>query len=66
MTDYSIGDAFADLLPEYIKTKHVCTVCEREIYTGEACYCFEGECVCENCCNEYVMDHYWYATPEDI
>lgn len=50
----------------YGKTKQYCAVCEREIYSGEACYCFEGEAVCEDCCSGYVMDHYWYATPEDI
>ena len=50
----------------YGKQKHYCAVCEREIYAGEACYCFEGDAVCEDCCSGYVMDRYWYATPEDI
>ena len=67
MTDYNISDAYTDSMPSlYGKPKQVCTVCEHEIYAGEACYCFEGKIVCENCCNEFVMDHYWYATPEDI
>ncbi len=60
MTSFAQEDAF------YASNKHICTVCEREIYDGEACYCFEGETVCENCESDYVMDHYWYATPKDI
>ncbi len=50
----------------YTQEKHTCVVCERQIYDGEACYCFEGNTVCENCETDYVMDHYWYATPKDI
>ena len=60
-----------DLSPVYeteneTSNTHVCSVCEREIYNGEACYCFEGSTVCENCCSAYVIDHYWYASPADI
>ncbi len=57
---------FAQEAAFFGKRKYTCTVCEREIYSGEGCYCFEGETVCEDCANAYVMDHYWYATPEDI
>ncbi len=58
--------AFAEEAAFYGKARHTCTVCEREILSGESCYCFEGETVCEDCANAYVIDRYWYATPEDI
>ena len=45
---------------------NICCVCEREIQNGEACYHFEGNTVCENCCNAYVIDHYWFSSPNEI
>lgn len=62
----TVPDSFAAERSFYGREKHFCAVCEREIYSAESCYCFEGEIVCEDCCNSYVMDNYWYATPEDI
>ncbi len=68
MTEYRIYDAYNDSFSNAyaLQSHYVCTVCERTVQRGEACYHFEGETVCEDCCNAYVMDHYWYASPEDI
>lgn len=45
-----------------METEIICDHCGEEIYTGEGCYCMDGQIICIDCAADFargLMRPYW-------